>query len=264
MDLLEDLDFAMADAFTEEAEETGNLFLDQLTFLDESISPDPELFRVISIDEMKHDLMVQCSDLEMQIQRRVFRLVKGNDLRAKLVVPWQPSSLDKSVVWPLRIAHLHGEVTLSTLLSILHERFFVPPQNVLVLCSYQELDTSRTIDLGLRYCEDALWLWCLLHGANADNHLLEVYPLKSMRGRGFMLDPSLMSSSVVDDQRESRIDDILSLWKLGPANGDFAKQIEHMERSFICSSSVTMMSQSHPSYPRKYHIHGYYRDLQII
>jgi hypothetical protein len=262
IDHLEDLDTAMTGAFAEEAEELGNPFLDQLTFWEEVIGPDPELFGVVSVDEMKRDLMVQRANLEMQIKRRIFGPVKGNDLRAKSVMPWQPSSTSEAIVWPLRIAGLHGEATPSTLLSALHEHFSVPPRNVLVYCSYQELDTSRTIDIGLRYCEDALWLWCLLHGANADNRLLEVYPLTSMRGRGIMLDASLLSSSGIDDQRENRIDDLLSLRELGPLNGSFAEQLEHMERSLIRSMG-TSLSQSRLSYPRKYHTHGYNAHLTL-
>jgi hypothetical protein len=54
---------------------------------------------------------------------------------------------------------------------------------VVIFSSYWEVDTTRTVEFGMRFCEDALYIRALLHGVKADGQLLDVQFLSSMSGK---------------------------------------------------------------------------------
>ncbi|PVF91791.1 hypothetical protein CPB86DRAFT_820202 [Serendipita vermifera] len=195
--------------------------IEQIASLDEALEQDAEIFKPISRDEFKVAVTTQRAELQMQLQRRLFRPIKGDRLRAKVISPWKVSDSLDVFVWPLRVACLHADARPAKFLSVLSERFSIGLGDVLLVSSYQEVDLSQTIDLGLRYAEDALWIWFLLHGIRVDDHLLEVYPLIAMKGSGMILHSPPTSRG---HDRRARLHDLLSFREVWPTNGDLSAQ----------------------------------------
>ncbi|PVF91684.1 hypothetical protein CPB86DRAFT_820286 [Serendipita vermifera] len=157
--------------------------------------------------------------LELLADRKLFKPVKA--LRAISVTPWQISDKLDVHVWPLRFTGLHGDASRDVLLSMLVRQYNIRLEDIIVVITQQELDCSKTIDLGLRYAEDALWLWCLLHGTMADGCHIEVYPLKALKGHGKVLElptPTFRPGRV----RAQRLQALLTVVELWPVNGEFA------------------------------------------
>jgi hypothetical protein len=217
---------------------------------DEQLEP----VEVTSLEHRIERLKSQRINLQAQIERRLFKPIKGDNLRANFVVPWQP--LDASAfVWPLRIAGLHGSTSIGLFLSMLSTRYSVYLNNILLICSYQELDLSRTVDLGLRYAEDALWLWVVLHGSRVDDHLLEVYPLKALRGAGSTVESSASSNIPQHGfhDRAQRMEDLIVLQELWPLHSNLSVQELLGAASILCQQGNNLQTHSteEPIYPGK-------------
>jgi len=164
----------------------------------------------------------------MQVQRNLFHPIKGNSsggaLSSEYVIPWQASSQRDSTVWPLRIAQLHGDVQAEALLDMLCDEFEMEKSDIVLVCSYTELDSTCTVDLGLRYSEDAMWIWCLLHGVQVDDRYLNVYPLGSMRGTVMGIDVGPITLRKMASRLYS-LDAIQFHKPLWPQNGRFQEMV---------------------------------------
>ncbi|PVF92227.1 hypothetical protein CPB86DRAFT_843859 [Serendipita vermifera] len=203
----------------------------------------PDNNNVISLDDVEQLLKAQHAELEWQRQRHLFNPIKGVDLLATFVQPWRPTDVSEVFVWPLRVAGLHAESMPAKLLSVLAEQFSVSSNDIILVASYHEIGMSHTIELGLRHAEDALWVWCLLHGASADDRLLDVYPVKAMKGSGTMLIPCPPSGSD-SHTRARRFHDLFALWRLWPVNGEFGTQLDGARHSLLSSEGDILSSAS--------------------
>jgi hypothetical protein len=198
----EDMDWGpqvdTVDSFTDYAAASDMLGLDL-----GSNAPHPS--KVDATFECSQELLkAQRVMLQQQHDSCLFRPIKGIGLASDSVVPWKPWSSLEIIVWPLCIAHVHGDTRITSLLSMLSKRYSICLEDILLVCSYSELDLSLTIDLGLRYAEDALWLWVVLQGTIVDDCLLDVYPLKALKGAGHTLDLSGVISSAGHDSDRIR------------------------------------------------------------
>jgi hypothetical protein len=205
--------------------ETFGTFEDQFTqledALDQAIQNNPVPMDESSLlDAQITRFNMQRVELQMRVSRRLFKPIKGIHLQANSVTPWQLSKSANIYVWPLRFAGLHGDASQEILLRTLSRQYQVRLEDIIVIIAYQELDCSQTIDIGLRYAEDALWLWCLLHGTVADDRHIEVYPLKGLYGIGKALELPTASYRPGRD-RAQRLRALLTLQELWPKNGDF-------------------------------------------
>jgi hypothetical protein len=90
----------------------------------------------------------------------------------------------------LRIANLHGDTEEKQIRHLLLHTCHIRPVDVLLISSYQEIDTTRTMDVGLHNMEDGLWGWVFLHGVVVDERPMEVYPISSICGATRVLDVS--------------------------------------------------------------------------
>jgi hypothetical protein len=165
-------------------------------------------------------LKEQRVELQALVARRLFKPIKGANLQARAITSWQISKDSDEYVWPLRFTGLHGDASPKMLLQTLYRQYNIRLEDIIVVVAYQELDRSQTIDLGLRYAEDLLWLWCLLHGTIADGQYIQVYPLKAMKGTGrtLMLPPTSYRSG---RDRAQRFNAIFNRWDIWPTNGEF-------------------------------------------
>jgi hypothetical protein len=137
-----------------------------------------------------NQLVNQRLELQHEVSRRLFRPIK-DDLATNKVTPWVvPKTNVSSPVWPVRISNLHGETEAAAVVWLLTNTCQIRLVDVILICAYEEVDTTCTVDVALRHYEDALWVWCLLYGAEVDEHYLEVYPLRAMRGKAQVLDVS--------------------------------------------------------------------------
>jgi hypothetical protein len=193
-------------------------------------------------------LKAQRVELQCQRDRRLFDPIKGTDLISDSVVPWKPWSALEIIVWPLRIACLHGDTSMTAFLLMLSQRYSIDLEDVLLVSSYAELDQSLTVDLGLRYAEDALWLWVVLQGAIVDGRLLDVYPLNALKGAGQTLDLSGIVPSIShENNRAARIEDIIQLQDLWPT--DARLSLSDLQEAISILRSQNDEGQMHLSNP---------------
>jgi len=62
--------------------------------------------------------------------------------------------------------------------------------DILLVSAYREVDTTTTVDMGLRHAEDALWLELLLNGVKVDERFLDVYRITAILSKAISLDVS--------------------------------------------------------------------------
>jgi hypothetical protein len=139
---------------------------------------------------------------ERNANRRLFR--PRNDNRAEKLLAWNipfTDSLSAMTLpyfcFPLRIANIDGDSTIDAILGLLEELSVV---DIVLYCSYSEVDTTRTVDLGLRYAEDALCIWSTLHGYKFGGRIIEAYPLSRMVGKATVPSPGFSSRSFLERQ----------------------------------------------------------------
>ena len=143
----------------------------------------------LSWSERLQRLLEQRRQLELEVNRRLFFPIREN-LRSDAVLPWSVPGTVGGLVWPVRIANLYGETRYESVVDMLVNACHIRAVDILLLCPYLEVDTTLTLDIGLRYFEDAMWVWSMLHGVMVDERCLEVYPLLSMKGRTIIHDVS--------------------------------------------------------------------------
>jgi hypothetical protein len=83
---------------------------------------------------------------------------------------------------------LHGSIRAEAILSTISQ--LLPTADVIAFAFYSEVDTTHTLDVGMRCAEDALFLWLCLHGVMVGDRILEVHPLTCMVGGGFAIGKS--------------------------------------------------------------------------
>jgi len=136
-----------------------------------------------SLDAVQH-LKRQRALLAAGAGHRLFKPVKGDDLASMQLCYWHIPRTNYTT-WPLRIAGLHNKATPEVIIDLIIRLCEAEVRDVILFITYLELDGTRTIDIGLRYSEDAFWIWCILHGVLVDGYPLEVYPIHAMRGEAF-------------------------------------------------------------------------------
>jgi hypothetical protein len=101
--------------------------------------------------------------------------------RIRRLVQWRvPNS--NLVCYPIRICNLHGSASCAAIFNVLQD--IAQISDIVVFSFYDEVDTTLTLDIGLRYVEDALSMWALLHGVIVDQRPLDVYPIETILGKG--------------------------------------------------------------------------------
>jgi hypothetical protein len=130
-------------------------------------------------------LVRQRHTLQNQISRRLFNPIRGAELCSDVLTLWEIPHSNRVLCWPVRVANLDGstraEDVLSTILQLL------PTADIIVFAFYSEVDTTNTLDVGMRCAEDALFLWLCLHGVMLGDRILEVYPITCLVGSGFAI-----------------------------------------------------------------------------
>ena len=88
--------------------------------------------------------------------------------------------------------------------------------------TYLELDLTRTVDLGLWYPEDALWIWLTLHGVRVDECCIEVHPLCKLRKPTKLVQST---SKCSHEQRLKKARAIVELREIWPKKGSFEEDL---------------------------------------
>jgi len=126
-------------------------------------------------------LMEQRYAVAFYSQMRLFRSVRGDDVISEVAFPWHiPGGGSTCVCYPVRFSRLHGDVRPEHLLAMLGAVMDILPYDIVVYTNFWEVDSTQTIELGFRYCEDALYCRGLLHGVLVDDRYLEVNFLRYM------------------------------------------------------------------------------------
>lgn len=126
-------------------------------------------------------LIAQRMIVDSRVQMRLFKSARGDDAISQVAFPWHiPDGGSECICYPVRFGMLHGDVLPEHLLAMLGQILDIRHYDVVVYASYQEIDSTQTIELGFRYCEDALYCRALLHGVLADDRYLEVNFLRYM------------------------------------------------------------------------------------
>jgi hypothetical protein len=172
----------------------------------------------------KDQLIAQRDMVDRQARRRLFHSFYGPEASSQTIVPWSSPDSSIGTIWCIRIRRLHHQASLTTVLDMLKDHCAVSPDYVKCYETYQELDLTRTVDLGLRYPEDALWIWQTLHGVRVDDGCIEVHPLCKLH------DPSPLSqvnstSNCSQEERLKRVRAIVDSYEVWPKNGLFEENI---------------------------------------
>ena len=141
-------------------------------------------------------LKQQREKLREGVERRLFRPTNGTSAISPVPRLWKVLKArnaynhpeDEAYVWPIRIANLHADVRPEAIMLLLVSTASIRPVDILLASWYHEVDTTMTIEVGLRHPEDACIAHCMLHGVMTDRRYLEVYFLKAMAGVMFVPD----------------------------------------------------------------------------
>jgi hypothetical protein len=129
-------------------------------------------------------LEMQRERLRGQIMRRLFKPFKGDAVISERAVPWLiTGGRSTDICYPIRIGGIHGDASDESIFTMLNHVLDILSHEVVIFSSYREVDTSSTVELGMRYCEDALHIRAYLHGVEVDDRLLEVQFLHAMSGQ---------------------------------------------------------------------------------
>jgi hypothetical protein len=116
--------------------------------------------------------------------RKLFKAARGDDKLCPEAIAWHIEGGDShAICYPIRISGLHGDVTSDHVFRVLHRFLRIHYHEVVVFSSYLEVDTTRTMEFGMRFCEDALYIRGLFHAVQADGRFLDVQFLSSMSGK---------------------------------------------------------------------------------
>jgi len=122
--------------------------------------------------------------LESYNRRKLFKAARGDSNLSPEAIAWHIAGGDsQSICYPIRISGFHGDVTSDHVFGVLHRLLCIHYHEVVIFSSYCEVDTTRTVEFGMRFCKDALYIRGLLHGVKADGRFLDVQFLSSMSGK---------------------------------------------------------------------------------
>lgn len=137
----------------------------------------------ISDENWINQIEDQRRSLSSYISKRFFYHRYERGYRSTKVLRWDYYCADGGQYikcFPVRIANIPGSETPIPILLAVLETSGV--QDFVAISIYSEADTSTTINVGLRYPEDALMVWSTIHGIQCGDRLLEVYPVKAVLG----------------------------------------------------------------------------------
>ena len=201
------------------------------------------------------ELENQRERLREQISKRLFKPAKGDAVVSERVIPWLiPGGSSSSICYPVRIAGIHGNAQEESIFAMLNQVLDILPHEVVIYSTISEVDTTTTIELGLRYCEDALHLRVLLHGVEVDDRLLEVQFLYAMSHQ--VKAPSYPLNPTAKEQRSMRVRllraiSINSFPGLSHPLAEQAYELERdlasemMEKNLITPAELTDLKNSH-------------------
>jgi hypothetical protein len=169
-------------------------------------------------------LIAQRDAVDLRASRRLFHPFYGPDAYSPNIVVWSSPEPSNGPVWCIRISRLHDQATLATVLDMLKDHCAILPDDVDLRETYQELDLTRTVDLGLRYPEDALWIWHTLHGVHVDDGCIEVHPLSKLH-KPIRTSPVKPTSKRSLEERLKRAHAIAESHEVWPKNGSFEEDI---------------------------------------
>jgi len=129
-------------------------------------------------------LRTQRELLDCYNRRKLFKAARGDDKLCPEAIAWHIEGGDsRAICYPIRISGLHGDVTSDHVFQVLYRLLRIHSHEVVIFSSYLEVDTTRTVEFGMRFCEDTLYIRALLHGVKADGRFLDVQFLSSMSGK---------------------------------------------------------------------------------
>jgi len=167
-------------------------------------------------------LIAQRNAVDLWADRRLFHSLYGPEASSRGIVAWSSPELSNGPVWCIRIGRLHDRASLNTVLDMLRVHCEILRNDVHLGETYLELDLTRTVDLGLRYPEDALWIWLTLHGVRVDECCIEVHPLCKLHK------PTKLVQSTSERSHEERLKKARAIAELGeiwPKKGSFEEDI---------------------------------------
>jgi hypothetical protein len=133
------------------------------------------------IERKYHTLRQQRDCLHAQIRRRLFRPLLGDAAVSSRPVPWHiVGGSSNAICYPVRISGIHGDASERDIFALLAQIFDIRSHEIVLFASYAEVDTTRSVELGLRFCEDAFHICLGLHGTSVDDRFLEVQYLRAM------------------------------------------------------------------------------------
>ena len=140
--------------------------------------------RAKQLESKVKQLETQRERLRVRIMKRLFKPFKGDAVISECAVPWRiTGGRSTDICYPIRIGGVHGDASDESIFAMLNYVLDILPHEVVIFSLYREVDTSCTIELGMRYCEDALHSRAYLHGVEVDDRLLEVQFLHAMSGQ---------------------------------------------------------------------------------
>jgi hypothetical protein len=175
----------------------------------------------------KDQLIAQRDAVDLWADRRLFHSFYGPDASSPGIVAWNFPELSNGPVWCIRISRLHDRASLSTVLDMLKDHCAVLPGDVDLGETYLELDLTRTVDLGLRYPEDALWIWLTLHGVRVNDCCIEVHPLCKLHNPK-RTNPVQSTSRRSHEERLKKARAIAESREVWPKKGSFEEDIGHV------------------------------------
>jgi hypothetical protein len=173
----------------------------------------------------KDQLIAQRNAVDLWADRRLFHSLYGPEASSLGIVVWSSPEQSYGPVWCIRISRLHDRASLDTVLDMLRDHCAISRNDVHLGETYQELDLTRTVDLGLWYPEDALWIWLTLHGVRVDECCIEVHPLCKLHK------PTKLVQSISKRSHEERLKKaraIAELREIWPKKGSFEEDIAHV------------------------------------
>jgi hypothetical protein len=197
------------------------------------------------VDDMTdrvNKLISQRTCLKEQIARRLFKPFGGDAAVSREPTPWRISgSGSTDVCYPVRISGLHGDIAVDHFAAMLHQTLDILPHEIVLYSTFNEVDTTRTIELGLRYCEDAFHIRVLLHGVEVDDRLLEVQFLHWISNKVHALSYPLHPTPSETRRPKLRLLRAIALNAVPSLDGNLAMSIYRLERditSWILSKEL--------------------------
>jgi hypothetical protein len=187
-------------------------------------------------------LRTQRESLERYNHRKLFKAARGDDKLCPEAMAWHIEGGDSNAIcYPIRISGLHGDVTTDHVFHVLHRLLCIHYHEVVIFSSYLEVDTTRTVEFGMRFCEDALYIRGLLHAVKADGRFIDVQFLSSMSGKihAVKCPPTIPENETRDPmERLARVVALLATPGLTSELTTDAYRLERNLTAFILQSGI--------------------------